>query len=116
MAVALFAGIPVRDYARARAWYERFFGCEPTFVAHATECVWELAEQRSVYIEEEPEHAGHARVTVFLEEPGELEELVAAVAARGIAPTLDETYGNGVRKVTFTDEDGNQVGYGGASA
>ena len=40
----LFAGIPVRDYEAARPWYERLLGSEPTFVAHETECVWDVAE------------------------------------------------------------------------
>jgi len=109
---ALFAGIPVRDYARASIWYERFLGRAPSFLAHETECVWELAENRFVYINQEPEHAGHARLTYVLDEPGELEAVLAGIAERGILPTLDETYPNGVRKVTFTDEDGNEFGYG----
>ena len=39
---------------------------------------------------------------------------VDAIAARGIEPTTRETYGNGVRKVTFHDPDGNEIGFGGA--
>jgi hypothetical protein len=33
-----------------------------------------------------------------------------------VEPALRETYGNGVRKVTFRDEDGNEIGFGGAPA
>ena len=107
----LFAGIPVSDYAAALPWFESLFGSPPTFVAHDTECVWDLAEHRSVYIVESPEHAGHARVTFFVDD---LDAAVAAISARGIEPELVETYGNGVRKTTYRDADGNEIGYGGA--
>jgi hypothetical protein len=38
---------------------------------------------------------------------------VAAIRSRGIEPTLDETYDNGVRKVTYRDPEGNEIGFGG---
>jgi len=49
VAVGLFAGIPVGDYARALAWFEGLLGSGPSFVPHATEAVWELAEHRFVF-------------------------------------------------------------------
>ena len=54
----LFAGVRVRDFGAARAWYERLLG-EPAFFPHATEAVWTLAENRSIYVVEHPEGAGH---------------------------------------------------------
>ncbi|MEU9786719.1 VOC family protein [Streptomyces phaeochromogenes] len=113
MAVDLFAGIPVSDYARALAWYERLFGTPPTYVAGDTEAVWELAEHRSVAVEYRPEHAGHALHTVFVDA---LDARVAGMADRGIEPTTRETYGNGVRKATYHDPEGNEIGFGGAPA
>ena len=56
MALALFAGIRVREFAAARAWYERLLG-DPSFFPHATEAVWTLADDRSVYIGEDPDMA-----------------------------------------------------------
>lgn len=109
MAVDLFAGIPVHDYAASLAWYQRLLG-PPAFVPNETEAVWELAEHRYLYIEERPEHAGHALHTLFVED---LEARVGAISERGIAPTRRETYANGVRKVTFHDPDGNEIGFGG---
>ena len=111
MEVDLFAGICVSDYRAARPWYERLLGSEPTFLAHETEAVWDLAEHRSLYIVEDAEHAGHARLMLFA---GDLNLLVAEITARGIDPAKRETYSNGVRKVTFRDADGNEVGFGGA--
>ncbi|GIJ50293.1 hypothetical protein Val02_71790 [Virgisporangium aliadipatigenens] len=108
--VDLFGGIRVRDYATALAWYERLFGGPPAFVPNDVEAVWEVAEHRYLYIEVNPEHAGHALHTLFVED---LDAVVAAIGARGIEPAGRETYGNGVRKVTFRDPDGNEIGYGG---
>jgi catechol 2,3-dioxygenase-like lactoylglutathione lyase family enzyme len=109
--VDLFAGIPVRDYEEALAWYKRLLGSEPSFVPHATEAVWELAEHRFLFIVERPEDAGHAMHTIFV---GDLDAMVAEIAARGIQPAQRETYSNGVRKAIYRDPDGNEVGLGGA--
>lgn len=107
----LFAGICVRDYEAAKQWYESFLGREPDFVAHSTECVWELGEGRSIFILEDIERAGKATHTIFVED---LETTVDEIGARGIEPAERETYSNGVRKVTYRDADGNEIGFAGA--
>jgi hypothetical protein len=107
----LFAGIPVADYDGALAWYERFFGTPPTMRPHDTEAVWELDEHRHVYVALEAEHAGHARITLFVADYG---HRVEAIAGRGIEPAEQETYSNGVRKSTYRDPEGNEIGLGGA--
>lgn len=112
MAVLLFAGIPVQDHTAALAWYERLLGTPPTYVASDTEAVWELAENRSFAVEHLPGHAGHARHTVFLGGPRDLDSFVERAIAAGVTPVRRETYGNGVRKVTFRDPDGNEIGFG----
>lgn len=105
----LFAGVYVRDYEAAKAWYVRLLGSEPTFLASDTEAVWELAEHRWLYIQENAEHAGHSVQTIFVDD---LDALVAQVAERGIEPVKRETYPNGVRKALFRDADGNEIGLG----
>ena len=109
--VDLFAGIPVADYERALAWYERLLGSGPSFLPNDTEAVWELAEHRYVFIEVRPEHAGDAMHTIFLDD---FDARVREMADRGVEPALRETYGNGVRKATYRDPDGNEIGFGGA--
>jgi hypothetical protein len=99
MAIDLYAGIPVNDYTAALAWYQRLLGSPPTFFPSDTEAVWELAQHRSVFIEQRPEHAGHAMHTIIVD--------------RGLEPTKRETYSNGVRKVIYCDPDGNEIGFGG---
>jgi catechol 2,3-dioxygenase-like lactoylglutathione lyase family enzyme len=109
--VDLFAGIPVRDLAAATAWYEQLLGAPPAFLPNDTEAVWELAEHRYVFIEVRPEHAGHAMHTVFVDD---FDERLTQIATRGLVPARRETYDNGVRKATFHDPDGNEIGLGGA--
>ncbi len=106
----LFAGIPVSDFAGALAWYEKLLGSPPAFFPHDTEAVWELAEHRLIYIVQRPEHAGHAMHTIIVDD---LDTLMAEIAQRGLEPAKQETYENGVRKTTYVDPDGNEIGFGG---
>ncbi len=110
MALYLFAGIPVTDYTGALSWYERLLGGPPSSFPHDTEAVWELAEHRLVYIVQRPEHAGHAMHTVIVDD---LDSLMAEIAQRGLEPANQETYADGVRKITYADPDGNEIGFGG---
>jgi catechol 2,3-dioxygenase-like lactoylglutathione lyase family enzyme len=110
MSLHVFAGLRVRDFEAARPWYERLLG-EPTFLPHATEAVWTLAEDGSVYVVEHADGAGNSVVTVMLDD---LDAQVAAIAARGLDPDERLTYSNGVRKVLYRDPDGNQLEFGGA--
>jgi predicted enzyme related to lactoylglutathione lyase len=108
----VFAGLRVRHFRAALPWYERMFG-EPTMRPHDTEAVWTLAEGASVYIVEHPDGAGSSVATIF---PDDLDAHVATAAEHGIEPVQRETYGNGVRKVTYRDPDGNELGFGGMPA
>jgi hypothetical protein len=110
MSLHLFAGLRVRSFEAVRPWYEQLLG-EPTFFPHATEAVWTLADDRSIYIVEHPDGAGNGTVTIFLDD---LDAHVAAIAARGLEPDERERYANGVRKVLYRDPDGNELGFGGA--
>lgn len=109
MSLHLFAGLRVRDWPTARAWYDRLLG-DPTFFPHATEAVWTLAEDRSVYVVEHPAGAGGSVVTIFVDD---LDATVAAIAARGLDPDEQLTYSNGVRRALYRDPDGNEVAFGG---
>jgi hypothetical protein len=111
MDVELFAGVAVSDLPRAVGWFDRFFGDVESFEPNDTERVWTVADHRHVYVELQPEHAGHAKVTLFADD---FDGFVDAVARRGIRPQTRETYGNGVRKAVYRDPDGNEIGVGGA--
>jgi hypothetical protein len=75
--------------------------------------VWELADHRFLFIELRPEHAGHALHTLFV---SDFDLRLADIAGRGLTPAEFETYDNGVRKATFRDPDGNEIGFGGSPA
>ncbi len=109
MPLHLFAGLRVGDFETSRRWYEQLLG-EPTFLPHATEAVWTLAEDRSIYVVEHPDGAGKSVATVFVDD---LDAHVAVIAARGLEPDEIETYANGVRKAVYRDPDGNELGLGG---
>lgn len=106
----LFAGFPVSDFAVARPWYQRQIGGPPTFLAHDTEAVWEVAPNRYVYVVEAPRRAGRARSTIFL---SELEPFLELARSRGLESHAVEHLPNGVRKATFRDPDGNELAFGG---
>ena len=112
MSIELFAGLRVSDLSAARPWYERLFG-EPSFFPNETEVVWSVADHGSVYIEENPGRAGDGLVTLFVED---LDAAVAEIGARGLEPAERETYSNGVTKVTYRDDEGNEIGFGGMRA
>jgi predicted enzyme related to lactoylglutathione lyase len=112
MTIDMYAGIAVKDYAGALAWYEKLLGSAPTFISSDTEAVWELAEHRSLFIEHNPERAGGALHTIFVDD---FTNFLAGIAERGIEPVHQEAYPNGARKALFRDPDGNEIGFGGVS-
>ena len=109
----LFAGVPVTDYARAVAWYERLLGSPPSFLPNDTEAVWDVVEHGYLYVDVRPDQAGSAMHTLFVDD---FDARLAALAGRGIEPVEQETYDNGVRKAIFHDPDGNEIGIGGPPA
>ena len=111
MTLDLFAGIRVRDFETAKAWYARLLGAEPSFIPHATEAVWELAPNRFLFILEDLEGAGGAIHSVFVDD---LDARVADISSRGIEPDERVTYPGKARKAIYRDPDGNEIGFGGA--
>lgn len=113
MALDLFAGIPVANFAAALPWYERFFGGKPSFLPSGTEAVWEVAEHQHVYIVQAPGRAGNALVLSFV---GDLDERVAAIARRGIESARRETHDSGATKVTYGTRTATRSASGAARA
>ena len=103
---ALFSGVPVRDFTAARAWYTTFFDREPDVVPHEHEVMWRCAEPAWLYVVQDAARAGHAIVALMV---ADLDAAVAALdpAAGEVGPAHPE--GDGARKASFTDPDGNEV-------
>jgi len=80
---------------------------QPSFFPNATEAVWTLADDRSVYVVEHADGAGNSVVTIFVDD---LDAHVAAVAARGLESDERLTYSNGLRKALYRETDGNELG------
>lgn len=110
--VDLFAGIPVKDYEASLAWYERLFGCQPSFLPNDKEAVWSIAERQWIYIIVDPANAGHSIHTIL---GNDLEKVITQISERGISFEKEEIPAEGVRKVMYYDPDGNEVGFGSAS-
>jgi len=110
MSLDLFAGVAVSDLARAVRWFDRLLGEVEQFEPNDSERVWTLTEHGFLYVELQPEHAGHSMVTMFVDD---FDGFLEAAADRGLDPQSRETYDNGVRKAIYRDPDGNEVGIGG---
>ena len=106
MAVGIFAGIPVRDIAGAVEWYGRLLGAEPAFYPNDVEAVWQLAEDRYVYVIQDAVRAGGGVGMIWVDDP--VAE-VARIAGRGLEPVGVEKHDQ-VWKYVFHDPDGNETG------
>ncbi|MET1111388.1 MAG: VOC family protein [Allosphingosinicella sp.] len=105
----LFAGVPVKDFQRSLDWYQRFFGCPPAFFPNDREAVWAIADHRWIYIIVEPDRAGGTIQTIMCDD---LEAAISQIARRGIDFSKDERPAKDVRKVSYYDPDGNEIGVG----
>lgn len=109
MPIGIFMGIPVRDYGNALEWYKRLLGAEPAFYPNDIEAVWQLAEDRYVYIIQDSERAGGAVSMIWVDDPT---AEVARISEQGLEPVGVEKHGS-VWKYVFHDSDGNETGIGG---
>ena len=111
--IDLFASMPVKDFGTSLAWYERLFGCPPSFFPNETEAVWQIAEHRWIYVIVAPDRAGGAITTILGDN---LDKLIDEIAERGINFEKEENPAQNVRKVMYYDPDGNEIGLGSASS
>lgn len=110
--VDLFAGFPVAAYQPALEWYRRLFGTEPSFYPNDREAVWEVGDHCYVYFEVLPHRTGGSLSMVMV---ADLDDRIDAITGRGIGPTRVEQYEGNMRKVVYTDPDGNEISFGGTS-
>jgi hypothetical protein len=112
MAVGIFAGIPVKVFQQALEWYKRLLGTEPSFYPNDIEAVWQLADDRYVYIIQDTDRAGGAVSMIWVDDP---RSEAAEIAERGLYPVEVERHDH-VWKFVFHDADGNETGIGGEVA
>lgn len=104
----IFAGVPVKDYETSIKWYEKLFGCPPSFFPNDVEAVWQVAEHQWMYIIVDSARAGHSIQNLMVTE---LNNLIDQVAERGITYSKEELPADNTRKVMYYDPDGNEVGF-----
>jgi len=105
----LFAGIPVADYGSALAWYQRFFGRSPDVSVSENESMWRVVDNGWIYVVGDANHAGSALLTLLVDD---LEDHLATLGERGLAPGAIETVPGLYRKAVMTDPDGNRISIG----
>jgi predicted enzyme related to lactoylglutathione lyase len=101
----LYCVVPVTDRAAALQWFAVFFG-RPADEIVGSEALWQISETAWVVVDEHPERAGHALLTLGVEG---LDEILARIVAHGFGHQPVETYDNGVRHVVILDPDGNSL-------
>jgi len=102
----LLAGVPVRDFTTARAWYERFFGRPPDVVAHAAEVLWQVSSGGWLYIVEDRERAGKSSIAIAVPV---IDDAVSVLEARSLAIGPIEPQGATAKKAVAQDPDGNVI-------
>src|SRR4030081_3185828 len=102
----VFVGIPVRNYASARTWYEQFFGRPLDVVPKEDEAVWQVTTTGLIYIVADRQRAGRGLVVLGV---SDLERCLADLEARGVQIPPTETAGNEPMNVVFHDPDGNTI-------
>ena len=102
----LFAGLAVRDFTTARAWYERFFDRAADVVAHDHEVMWRISDRAWLYIVQDDAHAGNGSVAMSVPD---ISATVAALHTRGIEAGPIAREGDAGRKTVVVDPDGNSI-------
>jgi catechol 2,3-dioxygenase-like lactoylglutathione lyase family enzyme len=106
--VDLYSVMCVRDRTKAVVWFEAFFG-RPADEVIGEEYLWQVGENAWVVVDDRymrAERVGGAMITLGVTG---LDDILARLAAHGIAHEPVETYGNGVRHVVVLDPDGNSL-------
>ena len=105
----VFAGIAVADYDSALAWYTRFFGRSPDVVVTENECMWQVTESGWIYVVGDSNRAGKALLTLLVDD---LDDYVAELGGRELAPGAIETVPGLYRKAVISDPEGNMISLG----
>ncbi|MFD0683613.1 VOC family protein [Actinomadura fibrosa] len=104
----LYSVMCVSDRTSASEWYEAFFG-RPADEVIGEEHLWQVGENAWIVIDDREMRTtriGGAMVTFGVTD---LDDILARLAAHGIAHEPVETYSNGVRHVVVLDPDGNSL-------
>jgi glyoxylase I family protein len=102
----VLAVVPVADLEAADAWYERLLGRPADNRPMETLVEWRVTDTGWIQVFRDAGRAGTAMVNFAVDD---LDQHVAELSARGLAPGAIETVNKGVQLSAITDPDGNQV-------
>ncbi len=104
-----FAGVAVKNFQTACAWYERLLGRPPDMRPNDIEATWQFSEQAWMYVIADADRAGKALLTLIIDD---LEQHVVVLSKRGFVPVEIEDDPGKYRKVSFRDPEGNTIAFG----
>jgi predicted enzyme related to lactoylglutathione lyase len=97
----------VSDFDPGHAWYERLFGRPADNLPMEGRLVeWRVTGTGWVQVTLDAERAGSALLNFAVDD---LDQHIADVSGRGMAPGAAETVNKGVQLSAITDPDGNRV-------
>ncbi len=102
----VLAVVPVTDLNTARPWYELLFGRPEDNHPMETLVEWRITNTGWIQVFHDPERAGSTLLNFAVDD---LDQHVAELAARGLAPDSIQSANKGVRLSTVTDPDGNRI-------
>ena len=103
----VLAVVPVADFEAAHAWYERFFGRPADNLpmeGHLVE--WRVTDSGWVQVTFDAGRAGSALLNFAVDD---LDQHIADLSGRGMAPGPVETVKKDVQLSAITDPDGNKI-------
>jgi glyoxylase I family protein len=103
----VLAVIPVADFEAAHAWYERLFGRSADNLPMEGQLVeWRVTDSGWVQVTRDVDRAGSALLNFAVDD---LDQHVAGVSGRGLAPGAIETVNKGVQLSPIHDLEGNTI-------
>ena len=99
----VFAVVPVADFEAAHAWYERLFGRPADNLPMEGLLEWRVTDSGWVQVTLDADRAGSALLNFAVDD---LDQHVAEVSGRGLAPGAIETVNKGVQLSAIRDPAG----------
>jgi len=103
----VLAVVPVADFDTAREWYQRLFGRPADNLPMEGRLVeWRVTETGWVQVTADADRSGSGLLNFAVDD---LENHLAELARRGLAPGAVETVNKGVQLSTIRDPDDNTI-------
>jgi glyoxylase I family protein len=103
----VLAVVPVADFDAAHHWYERLFGRRSDNLPMEERLVeWRVTDSGWVQVTRDTDRAGSALLNFAVDD---LDQHVADLSERGLAPGAIETANKGVQLSEIRDPDGNTI-------